>query len=64
MIELGSFPFSWRMALSAIGAAVAAMHIVWRMTRYALLGRFFVAIAEVARKTRHIDMFVAQRELC
>ena len=62
MIELRRLPARCRMAVGAFRAALAAMHVVGRMTGNALLRRALVAIAEMTGEARNLLVPVAQRE--
>jgi len=62
MIELRSLPARGRVAVGAFRAALAAMHVVGRMTGNALLRRALVAIAEMTGEARNLLVPVAQWE--
>ena len=61
VIELRRLPARGRVAVAALGPALAVVHVVRRVAGRALLRCALVAIAEVALHAGHFDVLVAQR---
>jgi hypothetical protein len=64
MVELRRLPACHRVAVGAVVAAAAAVHIVRRMASGAFLRRTAVVLTHVAGGASNCTMLVAQREAC
>src|SRR5437588_393967 len=62
VIELRGLPALGDVALGALGAALAVVHVVRLVAGDALLGRVLVAVAEVTGRARRLGVLVAQRK--
>jgi hypothetical protein len=62
VVELRGLPALGDVALAALGAALAVVHVVRLVAGDALLGRILVAIAEVTGGARRLRVLVAQRK--